>query len=114
AAGRRTVCGKMTLFEFRCGTTARRVPVATDDLLMANTQRSLLVDAGFRHLTRLFAFFVFILLAGILASLVYGSRDSLAEYGLPFLWTNDWDPVRHSYGALVPVLGTVISAFLAL
>ena len=61
---------------------------------MANTKRSLLVDAGFRHLTRLFAFFVFILLAGILASLVYGSRDSLAEYGLPFLWTNDWDPVR--------------------
>ncbi|MGA0585396.1 MAG: phosphate ABC transporter permease subunit PstC, partial [Castellaniella sp.] len=81
---------------------------------MANTQRSLLVDAGFRHLTRLFAFLVFILLAGILASLVYGSRDSLAEYGLPFLWTNDWDPVRHSYGALVPMLGTVISAFIAL
>jgi len=81
---------------------------------MAPAQRSLLVDAGFRHLTRLFAFFVFILLAGILVSLVYGSRDSLAEYGLPFLWTNDWDPVRHSYGALVPVLGTVISAFLAL
>uniref|UniRef100_UPI003F65F7CE phosphate ABC transporter permease subunit PstC n=1 Tax=Castellaniella ginsengisoli TaxID=546114 RepID=UPI003F65F7CE len=82
--------------------------------LMANTQRSLLVDTGFRYLTRLFAFFVFILLAGIMASLIYGSRDSLAEYGLVFLWTNDWDPVRHSYGALVPMLGTVISAFLAL
>lgn len=81
---------------------------------MANMQRSLLVDAGFRHLTRLFAFLVFILLAGIMVSLIYGSRDSLAEYGLAFLWTNDWDPVRHSYGALVPMLGTVISAFLAL
>ena len=89
-------------------------PVVTDESLMANMQRSLLVDAGFRHLTRLFAFLVFILLAGILVSLVYGSRDSLAEFGLAFLWTNDWDPVRHHYGALVPMLGTVISAFLAL
>ena len=89
-------------------------PVVTDESLMANMQRSLLVDAGFRHLTRLFAFLVFILVAGILVSLVYGSRDSLAEFGLAFLWTNDWDPVRHHYGALVPMLGTVISAFLAL
>ena len=81
---------------------------------MANMQRSVLVDACFRHLTRLFAFFVFMLLSGIMVSLIYGSRDSLIANGVSFLWTNDWDPVKHSYGALVPVLGTVISAFLAL
>src|SRR5690606_9332260 len=81
---------------------------------MANLQRSVLVDAGFRHLTRLFAFFVFMLLAGILASLIYGSRESLVAHGVSFLWTNDWDPVKQSFGALVPMLGTVISAFLAL
>ncbi|MFT0533056.1 phosphate ABC transporter permease subunit PstC [Castellaniella hirudinis] len=81
---------------------------------MINQQRSLLVDAGFRHLTRAFAFLVFILLAGILASLVYGSRDTLVRDGIAFLWTNDWDPVKQSYGALVPVLGTVVSALLAL
>ena len=83
-------------------------------LLMINKQRNLLVDAGFRQLTRLFAFLVFILLAGILASLLYGSRESIAQGGLAFLWTNDWDPVRQHFGALVPILGTVISAFLAL
>ena len=81
---------------------------------MANTQRSLLVDAGFRHLTRLFAFFVFILLAGILASLVYGSRDSLAEYGLPFLWTSEWDPVQEKFGGLVMIYGTLMTSFIAL
>ena len=81
---------------------------------MAHMQRSPLVDAGFKYLTRLFAFFVFMLLAGIMVSLIYGSRDSLIANGVAFLWTNDWDPVRHSYGALVPMLGTVISAFLAL
>ena len=81
---------------------------------MANMQPSLLVDAGFRQLTRLFAFLVFMLLAGIMVSLLYGSRESLFAHGVSFLWTNDWDPVKHHYGALVPVLGTVISAFLAL
>ncbi|CAM5787965.1 phosphate ABC transporter permease subunit PstC [Castellaniella caeni] len=81
---------------------------------MINKQRSLLVDAAFRQLTRVFAFLVFVLLAGILASLVYGSRDTLAASGVAFLWTNDWDPVRQHFGALVPILGTVISALLAL
>lgn len=81
---------------------------------MINKQRGLLVDAGFRHLTRVFAFLVFILLAGILVSLIYGSRDTITQYGLAFLWTNDWDPVRQHFGALVPILGTVISALLAL
>jgi len=81
---------------------------------MINKQRGLLVDAGFRQLTRLFALFVLVLLVAILVSLVHGSRESFAAHGLSFLWTNDWDPVHQRYGALVPILGTVISAFLAL
>ncbi len=81
---------------------------------MIDKQRSLLVDAGFKHLTRLFAFFVFILLAAIMVSLTYGSRESIMQHGIAFLWTNDWDPVRNHYGALVTIAGTVISSFLAL
>lgn len=81
---------------------------------MINQHRSLLVDAAFRHMTRAFAFLVFILLAGILVSLVYGSRDTILLEGLAFLWTNDWDPVKQHFGALVPILGTVVSAVLAL
>uniref|UniRef100_UPI00333E56DB phosphate ABC transporter permease subunit PstC n=1 Tax=Castellaniella defragrans TaxID=75697 RepID=UPI00333E56DB len=81
---------------------------------MIDKQRSLLVDAGFRHLTRLFAFFVFILLAAIMVSLAYGSRESIMQHGIAFLWTDDWDPVRNHYGALVTITGTVISSFIAL
>ncbi|HUH39781.1 MAG TPA: phosphate ABC transporter permease subunit PstC, partial [Castellaniella sp.] len=81
---------------------------------MIDKQRSVLVDAGFRQLTRLFAFFVFLLLGGIMVSLIYGSRDSIMQHGIAFLWTNDWDPVRNHYGALVTITGTVISSFLAL
>lgn len=73
-----------------------------------------LMDLLFKNLTRTFAFLVFILLAAILASLVYGSRESIAAHGLAFLWTNEWDPVRNIYGALVPIVGTLLTSLIAL
>ncbi|NLC35763.1 MAG: phosphate ABC transporter permease subunit PstC [Alcaligenaceae bacterium] len=73
-----------------------------------------LMDLLFKNLTRSFAFLVFILLAAIMASLIYGSRESIAENGLAFLWTNEWDPVRNVYGALVPITGTLLTSFIAL
>ena len=72
------------------------------------------MDVAFRNLTRIFAFLVFSLLAAIMVSLVYGSQESLAKYGLSFLWTDDWNPVEDSYGALVPVVGTLLSSIIAL
>ena len=71
-------------------------------------------DAAFSHVTRGFAFFVFSLLAAIMFSLVYGSQESLAKYGLSFLWTNEWDPVQSDFGALVPILGTLLTSGVAL
>src|SRR5690554_6431841 len=73
-----------------------------------------LMDLLFKNLTRSFAFLVFLLLAAITVSLIYGSRESIAEYGLSFLWTNDWDPVRSVYGALVPITGTLLTSIIAL
>ncbi len=73
-----------------------------------------LMDLLFKNLTRLFAFLVFILLAGIMVSLVWGSRESIAQHGLAFLWTNEWDPVQNVYGALVPITGTLLTSFIAL
>jgi phosphate transport system permease protein len=71
-------------------------------------------DAAFSGLTRVFAFLVFFLLAAILFSLVYASQETLAKYGLSFLWTNEWDPVQAEFGALVPILGTLLTSFIAL
>ncbi len=71
-------------------------------------------DALFKHVTRAFAFLVFSLLAAIMFSLLYGSQETLAKYGLSFLWTNEWDPVQSEFGALVPVVGTLLTSFVAL
>ena len=72
------------------------------------------LDAAFEHTTRLFALLVFSLLAAILISLVAGSQPSLAKYGLRFLWSADWDPVKENFGALVPIYGTLVTSAIAM
>ncbi|WP_420923679.1 phosphate ABC transporter permease subunit PstC [Actinobacillus pleuropneumoniae] len=86
---------------------------------MPNTQKPSclnhpFVEGLFKHTTQFFAWLVFAMLAAILISLVIGSWDSLTRFGLSFLWTNDWDPINENFGALVPVIGTLISALIAL
>ncbi|NLZ11030.1 phosphate ABC transporter permease subunit PstC [Neopusillimonas aromaticivorans] len=78
------------------------------------TKTGSLMDIVFKNLTRSFAFLVFILLAAIMVSLIYGSQESIVKYGLGFLWTDDWNPVEDSYGALVPIVGTLLSSLIAL
>jgi phosphate transport system permease protein len=72
------------------------------------------MDVAFEQLTRLFAVLVFSILAGILVSLVLGSRPSLEHYGFSFLWTADWDPVQERFGALVPIFGTLVTSAIAM
>ena len=71
-------------------------------------------DKAFEGSARFFAFFVFILLGAIMASLLYGGWDSISKDGFAFLARNDWDPVNDVYGAVVPVVGTALSALIAL
>src|SRR5262249_20766353 len=69
---------------------------------------------AFEWLTKFFALFVFSLLAAILITLVFGSTLTLEKYGGSFIWTEDWDPVREKFGALVPIYGTLVTSFIAM
>ena len=73
-----------------------------------------MMDAIFRVTTRFFAFLVFSLLAAILISLVIGAAPSMRKFGVPFLWHAEWDPVKEQFGALVPIVGTLGTSFIAL
>lgn len=75
---------------------------------------SAFADALFTGVTRLAAFIVFSLLAAIFVSLVTGSSKSIAKFGLAFLWTSEWDPVQGEFGALVPIVGTLVTAAIAM
>lgn len=72
------------------------------------------IEPLFKHTTALFAWLVFILLAAILISLVMGSWESIQRFGTSFLWETHWDPVQEQYGAIVPIVGTLITAGIAL
>jgi phosphate transport system permease protein len=72
------------------------------------------MDALFRNLTRFFAFLVFSLLAAILVSLAVNSAPSIRRFGIAFLREAEWNPVTEEFGALVPIVGTLATSFIAL
>lgn len=53
-------------------------------------------------------------LIGLVASLVSGGWLALSHFGLTFFTTSTWDPVADQYGAAGPIVGTLVTAFLAL
>jgi phosphate transport system permease protein len=54
------------------------------------------------------------LLFGILASLVVGAWPAISAYGLGFLTSSVWDPVKNEYGGLVMIYGTIATSLIAL
>jgi phosphate transport system permease protein len=53
-------------------------------------------------------------LTGIVVSLAFGGWPALAKFGINFFTSSDWNPVTDVYGAEGPIIGTLISAVLAL
>ena len=53
-------------------------------------------------------------LGGIIASLVIGGWPALHKFGFGFLTTATWNPVTDVYGAAGPIVGTLVTAALAL
>ena len=71
-------------------------------------------DTAFEWLTRLFAFLVFSILIGIVLSLLAGSGPTLRKFGLSFIWSGAWDPVKENFGALIPIYGTLMTSLIAM
>ncbi|MFN7427100.1 MAG: phosphate ABC transporter permease PstC [bacterium] len=71
-------------------------------------------DQVFAVLTTGAALITLGLLLGILLSLVAGAIPSMREFGLSFLWTAEWDPVKERFGGLVMIYGTLVTSLIAL
>ncbi len=72
------------------------------------------LDILFRNVTRLCAFGVLALLGTIIVSLVVGSMPAIKAFGFGFLGSAEWNPVTDHFGALVPIVGTLATAAIAL
>ena len=80
----------------------------------AQLKRQNLLDIAFRNITRLSAFGVLTLLAAIIFMLIIGSQQSIHAFGLKFLTSTAWNPVTDDFGALVPIVGTLVTSGIAL
>ncbi|GLU30272.1 phosphate ABC transporter permease PstC [Trinickia caryophylli] len=75
---------------------------------------SRLGDIVFGNLACLAAIVTLLLLGGIIVSLIVASMPTIQKFGLSFLWNADWDPPNDTFGALVPVYGTIVTSIIAL
>lgn len=71
-------------------------------------------DALFFNAARASALLTLLLLAAIIASLIYGSWPSIKQFGFGFLHSGDWNPPMDKFGALIPVYGTLATSAVAL
>ena len=94
--------------------------VKVDKRTMSNSplpnprRQSALPDRIFGWIAKSAALLTLSLLAGILLSLVYGAWPAITKYGLGFLTSSVWDPVKDEYGGLVMIYGTLATSFIAL
>lgn len=55
-----------------------------------------------------------LLVFGIFLELLLQSKLAMQTFGLSFLTTETWDPVRQVYGAASSIFGTLVSSFIAM
>ena len=73
-----------------------------------------MADRVFAWLAKGAALFTLAMLVAILASLSYSAWPAIHKYGLGFLTSTQWDPVKEEFGGLVMIYGTLITSFIAL
>jgi len=71
-------------------------------------------DFFFHKITMLFAASVLLVLVGIIISLIDGAIPAFKEFGAGFITSIEWDPVNDKYGALIAIVGTLATSFIAL
>lgn len=82
--------------------------------LVERNQLERLLDFSFVNLSRLFALSLLGLLVWITVEVAITARPAVQEFGLGFLSSSDWNPVKDAYGVLPAVYGTLASSLFAL
>ncbi len=82
--------------------------------MVAVARKQRLQDAVFHRLTQFFSLLVLVALVGIIVSLFINAWPTFAKFGAHFLWYVEWDIINEEFGAAIAIVGTVISAGIAL
>jgi len=82
--------------------------------MVAVARKQRLQDAIFHRLTQFFSLLVLVALVGIIVSLFINAWPTFAKFGARFLWYVEWDIINEEFGAAISIVGTLISASIAL
>ncbi len=88
-----------------------------DELVLGTetaTRRGRGADFLFGLATKAAALLVLAIFIGVMTALISGAMPVIKEFGFSFLYTQSWNPVTEKFGALAPITGTLVSAFLAM
>jgi len=81
---------------------------------LSKARNAVIQDRFFFWLTLGSAALVVVLLLGVIVSLLIGAWPAISNFGLSFLWTQRWSPVKEIFGALAPIYGTIITSLIAM
>ncbi len=71
-------------------------------------------DSIFSNLTLVCGLLVVAILLGLLVVLNIDAFPAISKFGLSFLTSSSWDPVREEFGALPAIFGTLLSSIIGL
>ena len=86
--------------------------VAGERQVIAKRQRA--QDVMFHRVTQALSLLVLAALLGIIISLLINAAPTFKKFGFEFLFSSEWDVVNEKFGALNAVVGTVLSAGIAM
>jgi phosphate transport system permease protein len=78
------------------------------------TPRGRYMEAPFKIASCAAALLIIAAMAGIFALLLYESFPVFGKFGITFLTQSAWNPVSDKFGALAPVVGTLVTSLIAL
>ncbi len=77
-------------------------------------KRQRVQDIVFHRTTQSFSLLVLVALVGIIVSLFLNAWPTFAKFGAHFLWYVEWDIINQEFGAAISIVGTVLSAGIAM
>ena len=80
----------------------------------AIARRQRVQDVLFHRVTQGFSLLVLVALAGIIVSLFINALPTFQKFGPQFVWRVEWDVVNEEFGAAIAIVGTLLSAGIAL
>lgn len=88
--------------------------VNNDRRMLSIVRRQRIQDFFFHKITLVFSLLVLVALLGIIVSLFINAWPAFQKFGLQFIWRVEWDIINEEFGAAIAIVGTLVSAAIAL